>query len=521
MTFTILNILILGLVLLIGYWWANQGLFSAILHLVSVIAAGTVALALWEPLTMLQLSGTNWDGYAWGVTLIFVFAVSLLIFRVALDKLAPANVEIPHWANLAFGFPVGTAAGILTMGIVVIGGGHMQTETVIMGLGGYARNDRTGEIVKLNNLWVPVHTLTADLFSYMSATSFLAPRPLRQVNPQLDHQAVSLVRDSFNGGKGALAMPPRGVNIRGASKSTDNKKYSVNITFTTDAVDYNQQLTLSASQIRLIGWAGGMTEAPVVHPFGFDQLGVSYKYDSISYYATSTPGRESAEILFHFNLPADFRPRYIQIRGTRFELPAPTAGGAQQTVSQRPELDANAPDITSVVSITTDIRPITAGTNNLPSGVELEERYITSTGGKRVEFHSGSRPPRTLRVEGFYAPEGTQIVQVRVDHGSTANIFAKSVLDQISDAAYLSLVDANGNTYSPVGYMHLREAEPNVIMMDPNRFVRRLSDLPVLPASSPDEFRLIFRVTTDAVIKGLKFGDLTIGICDVKVAAKI
>ena len=28
------NIIIIALVLLIAYWWANQGLFSAILHLV-------------------------------------------------------------------------------------------------------------------------------------------------------------------------------------------------------------------------------------------------------------------------------------------------------------------------------------------------------------------------------------------------------------------------------------------------------------------------------------------------------
>ena len=34
----IFNLLIIGLVLLIAYWWANEGLFSSILHLVCVIA---------------------------------------------------------------------------------------------------------------------------------------------------------------------------------------------------------------------------------------------------------------------------------------------------------------------------------------------------------------------------------------------------------------------------------------------------------------------------------------------------
>ena len=46
----ILNIIVLVFVLLIGYWWANQGLFSAIIHLLCVIVAGAIALALWEPI---------------------------------------------------------------------------------------------------------------------------------------------------------------------------------------------------------------------------------------------------------------------------------------------------------------------------------------------------------------------------------------------------------------------------------------------------------------------------------------
>ena len=46
----LLNLFIVGGVLLIGYWWANQGVFSALLHLLCVIAAGVIALAFWEPL---------------------------------------------------------------------------------------------------------------------------------------------------------------------------------------------------------------------------------------------------------------------------------------------------------------------------------------------------------------------------------------------------------------------------------------------------------------------------------------
>ena len=44
------NILLVALVLFIGYWWGNQGFFSSVLHLLCVIVAGGIALAVWEPL---------------------------------------------------------------------------------------------------------------------------------------------------------------------------------------------------------------------------------------------------------------------------------------------------------------------------------------------------------------------------------------------------------------------------------------------------------------------------------------
>src|SRR5690606_38186872 len=122
----VLNIVIILLVLLIAYWWANQGLFSAILHLLCVVVAGAVALAVWEPLTTgLLLRGNAFDDYAWGISLTGVFIITLLILRVTMDKTIPANVALPSWANLTFGFIVGAAAGILTMGMFIIGAGHI------------------------------------------------------------------------------------------------------------------------------------------------------------------------------------------------------------------------------------------------------------------------------------------------------------------------------------------------------------------------------------------------------------
>jgi hypothetical protein len=51
----ILNIIVIAFAALIAYWWATQGLFSAVLHLVCVTAAGVLAFATWDPATDLLL----------------------------------------------------------------------------------------------------------------------------------------------------------------------------------------------------------------------------------------------------------------------------------------------------------------------------------------------------------------------------------------------------------------------------------------------------------------------------------
>src|SRR5688572_5742565 len=141
--FIAFNVIIVLLVLLIAYWWANQGLFSALLHLLCVITAGAVAFALWEPLTTgLLLRGTGFDNYAWGVTFIGVFFITLLILRIAVDKIVGANINIPNWANLAFGLPVGAASGVLTIGIFLIGAGFMQSSRDLMSIVGWARSSQ-------------------------------------------------------------------------------------------------------------------------------------------------------------------------------------------------------------------------------------------------------------------------------------------------------------------------------------------------------------------------------------------
>ena len=94
------GLIVVAFILLIAYWWANQGLFSAILHCVCVILAGALAFAFWEPVVLgYTLKGSLFDNYSWGMVLGLLFFIFLVIFRIASDIFIPFDIPLPSLAN--------------------------------------------------------------------------------------------------------------------------------------------------------------------------------------------------------------------------------------------------------------------------------------------------------------------------------------------------------------------------------------------------------------------------------------
>ena len=324
--FILANLVLIVMAGFIAYWLANQGFFSALLHLVCVIVAGAIAFAVWEPVvTGFLLKGGGFDNYAWGIVLVGVFVVVLFILRMVMDRIAPANVGIPHWANLVFGGGVGAAAGILTVGIFIIGAGHVQSSNKLLGgFRGWARDgNRGGQIVQRDKLWIPFHTLTAEFYGWLSVTSLSTSTPLRHYNPYPDRQAT-LLRDTYGSGRGQLSLEPGTAKITSlflAPPTGGRNTYFVRVRFDLGAHDFGEQLTISAAQIRLIGRASGTGRAPVAHPVAWRQHSGYHRFDDTSHFLSSEPGKESTDAMLEFEVPAGFEPRFIQIRGTRFSLP--------------------------------------------------------------------------------------------------------------------------------------------------------------------------------------------------------
>ena len=116
----ILNLLVIAFVLGMAYWYALQGLFTAFTHILVVIAAGSMALALWEPL-VINFLAYRMPAFAWGVGLLAPFALLLIFLRLAVDRLVPMNLQFPNLANLIGGGVLGALSGVLTAGFLIIG----------------------------------------------------------------------------------------------------------------------------------------------------------------------------------------------------------------------------------------------------------------------------------------------------------------------------------------------------------------------------------------------------------------
>src|SRR4051812_4042984 len=114
---------IISLIVTLGltYIWLTRGFFSALIHLVCTIIAGAIAFAAWEPVSYWILDGSPTGGFmsftsgvAFAVGLILPFAVSLVLLRVGVDKLLPANVVLDPKLDYVGGGVCGLAIGILT-----------------------------------------------------------------------------------------------------------------------------------------------------------------------------------------------------------------------------------------------------------------------------------------------------------------------------------------------------------------------------------------------------------------------
>ena len=537
--FIIFNIAIVGLVLLIAYWWSNEGLFSAVLHMVCVITAGAFALALWEPLTMWIMSGGSFDNYAWGFSLVGVFAITLLALRVASDKIAPANIQFPSWANLTVGGAAGFVSGVLSVGICLIGAGYVQSTNNIMDYRGTARAEAGKEIEKVNAPWLDVTYLTSAFYSKLSVGTLhpdlFGGMPLQQFNPRMDEQAT-LLRDTVQEGNGQISIMRRDAEVLTFAKS-ENGLAIVQVKFAPSARDFNKQLVLAKSQVRLVDEVRNGNEPKVYFPDSWKQKVQNattkdfseelFVFDGISSYATSIPGQSEIMLTFVFDTRnARLNPKFIQIRGTRFELTKTielTSADAvvfltnDDSENQIVDRDVFGNDIQDLVKNTSKL-PLRTSVNSLQGSLQVNDLDYLTHG--RLIGGNKSNTSRGKTVKGIAAFEGTGIVQLDASPGKAA---AFEDLYKTESNASIILVDSQDREYKPFGYYIIQGKKIDMILTpdEPIQSMHGIENFVSKVRPGKDiVFKLLFMVTADVDIREFRIGDITIGRCDVEVEAQ-
>lgn len=536
-----LPIILFVLVLIIAGAIARQGMLSSFLHMICVVSAGAIALGLMEPLGFgLMDSVGGFAGYMAGTALILLFLVSLLILRLSMDQLVPDNLNFNKtvdWIGAAIFALVGS---FVSVGVVVIGVGLLQFVPNGFGYEGWVRDRSTGRPALEGTPMYPAQ-ITAGFYELLSTTS-LAPMlnsgSLATYRPGIHQTAWSLARDSYDGESGSCRawIQPKSVtipskdgfsylpNLDPASFNPEfprfNGAYVVTVEVDVTGFDNGNEFTLSSSQARLIAppaRRGGSPRVgfPVLYLEPLKQGVGVFAFDDPSNYVASMPGSQKIRFQLFFpkkDIGDPVSGRYfLELKQLRLELPQMEIdeSGAGTGVAATGGSTASAP--------TGQGGPLPPGSlefnnelglklsYNRRGSLIIDDNNFVTRG--RSEFPtvspSGSISPK-LRVQYFYEPPETRIVQIRIRRGTSLD--TERIKRDGGGADPIELVDSRGQTYFPAGYIK-KGPKITEISFDPTSLIMSVNDLPTLPSSGNTDLMLLFRVPVGATLSELRAGD--------------
>jgi uncharacterized membrane protein required for colicin V production len=542
----ITNLLIVIFLLLMAAWWSNQGLFSALLHLLVTIFAGALAFALWEPITVeLILPHVPYPDLAWGAGLLLPFALALSLLRFASDKLVRGNVHFADMVNTLGGGALGVIAGILTAGVVVIGllflggGFNMGYQPYAMGPG--------GALERQQSLWVPCDAWTAGVFAGLSRGSLYPTGgpALAEAVPHVDRaagtfnlvprefarksirpEAVIEIDRSFQ--LAPTALPESVRPVGGDQAMVVGAQIDV-----TRAQDPDGTFTASRAQVALIGEHEG--EATTISPAGFvHRQSQAYGNMLAGTMARTRPAASRDELDWVFHVPADFEPHYLRLKQLRFALPeTPGLSGEQieQWVAQvawtpraEPEEEAETDGQTEremgparggpgAEFEGLEIRvggqlPVTLSRNRLNAGatnvaVRGEENQLVSARGT-LSTDQGGRVGRQLAVESVFSPPNVRVVRVEMTRDRARSLEGQVMQFAAQTQAPL-LIDETGNQYQAVGYAIVSRGQI-FLDIDTNQRIRAMEQIDTGQVDENEELWLYFWVAQGARLVEFRIG---------------
>lgn len=364
------------IVLIVGYIWLTRGFFSALLHLACTIAAGAIAFAVWEPTAYWLLNISPNRGMflfvrdtAWGVSLGLPFALSLVLLRVAMDKLVGANVNCDPRIEYVGGGVCGLFSGILTAGILVISLGSLRFSQDWMGHQPVSYTTKPsgmgkGSLVRSRPLFRPyVDEITAGFYEAVSRGA-LRPEfgePLGDLYPDVD-EVPGLLRFTYEG-KGRNTLKPSDFTLlwdksytlgdpAGTSDMEPLMQDAWNPGAKQTALDIDDkpvtkgyieglaikffsgsketgagsQVVIGPGQLRVLA-ENSRGEKRVIFPLAVVSQAQSdtpamgrWRYDAERIFIASVGGGSDAVMAFEFPIPSGFKAKYLYVKNIRVAL---------------------------------------------------------------------------------------------------------------------------------------------------------------------------------------------------------
>lgn len=516
------------LVALATYWFGfKEGFFSGVVHLVCVIVAGALAFAFWEPLAHTLLGVPAMKEWAWGLSLLLLFTVLLLLLRIATNLLIPDRQNFPHVVDIVGGGATGLATGILTAGIGLIGVGFLPLGDLG---GGFVRlQSKAGQPGVKSQVPIPA-ALTQSFYSGLSQGAF-APLTSREgmatAYPALAKQAWGLQRDTADRGRIELSAAPGDLTVGtpylgtfpGAPGSGD--AVVVPIKVNKEGFHRGATFVLSAAQTHLVG--SGPTPA-VAFPKGWREGGKNYLFDGLTNYATNIPGEQDISLLLVFD-GGDLKgqtPKHLMYKGLRIplstvttdlaELPMDGGGGA------RASYDTDAVRIPSSYIRVDATLGVIINKNSLPADMDVQNGAITLADGLDIPAKISGTVNKSLRVDKLYQLPGTKLVKLDVSRGKSPVNIWDDLRAQAGEDAPVVLVDADGNTFTPVGWLHTQSSNGMInVKLDPRTGVPTVGAVPMLSSAGKDNLDLLYSIPEGRKIVAIKIGELTVGTVDLDV----
>ena len=553
-----LNFFVLGYIGAMAYWWALQGVFSSFLHLVMVIVAGSLALAIWEPL-VIGLLAHHSPQWAWGVGLILPFALLLFLIRKVTDHLVPKNMVFQNLIGNAGGGTLGVFSAILTAGLTIIGIGFTPVRSDLIGYEPYLIGAK-GQLEPNNKLWLPVDQITHRFFSSLSAGSFypMGGKPLAIYQPDLPlqsaiyrirydpHSSVGVVPGSIDVDKVYTTL----VNNLEASfadalaettTGQANQLVAVDTLWRKERGTFDRDLLLRVppTQIRLITRSDENKQMrfhpPVAYSHVQDHQSGDRLFQPINSPTVSAYGVDKTErFAWVFLIPSEQQPCFLWVRQMRFKLPekdqlitdleqvkmvigvmptTETASGSDSLANG----DTQGPTrIGPRVGPLMGHRalPVIENSNVLPQsfsrnfahGFTYDGLCILEGTGKASRRKGGGGPSRRVMINCIHVSKLEGMVRLQLQR-QQAQSFLGGTMVAAARVGGVWLVDEREQKHFPIAYVWNRKSEgEQQISVDRNAPIRSAAQLPVARMRDNDELYLYFPIK-----KGIKIVEYGLG----------